>query len=964
MSDQDNVDLIEGNKDIRQFASALRGDTPWNIFCLALRNGIRSYIDAKNTSKDTLVSVDNVSVGHHARMLETIRFGLIHDNPAHLVFPGLKDSFVQMSAEFNCPRAFTVCMWVKIDEDTAIKGFLLCRCRCPTGGLDVILSERQTDGKWLVTMEGSSEGPNYSSAASNCEVKGSVYISHGKWHLLSIRHQSNFLKTAKVSFVVDGNLEFENELPYPFANSFVESQWLFGLRFKGLLASATLYPEEVSLSLLTLLYNKGPHMPSLIHGVVGTPQASFDTGHIILGTQIAKGISAIEACRIVPAFCITASHFVPLANLPQIPPGRQNVDRIEMTPRLVEDSSSEGNLLVPSMTGTCKMSIKDGINSTRGWAESWLTAGGCPLLLYLLREYVRAIPYSTDSDTKLLLVEDEPSVDFIMFVKQTICLLASLIESSAELKEQFIQIHGFHVVSSCLSQIDQKDTAISKELVDCCVELTLSLGLDALKGDGIAAALQGLLLDFRVWGDCNDSVKLYLLNSVANVVASTGDQLYSNVGLQRLLDIFRLHICPSVTSEVFENDESGKTIYSGLSVSMSTGSTNLKVDCANACSRLLSIAIDAGLSIMQKSISIAPFYHEAEMLYACLEETKNCLLAERILRVFSGLRTTAPSALLHTMIESRYAETTAIGLLTYPGFSAEIRRETVTNILWGLGEQLKHIPQQLSQMRKVASGMNGSKSRNFTGISGTGGKRSPANNDHSVLVEKGTFTRDSSNQQAQSRNLIRPIEKAWLITSMLAEVIGKAIKEGSWNDSSKSPSETVSEVLIAFSHDGPLGTVHAWLVLPMLPILFKYGRVRCSLRALMSMNVLIKTDDTQCVTLTSLPDRAWVRLFVSIALIGEKARQQALLKAVTAEEKKMKEGTVESNYVRDASDSGEDYAFVKEDGTQNGERDCSDNDNRSDITVDYSLVIGGRTSTQIPGEEGGGGGEINWTVEV
>lgn len=91
------------------------------------------------------------------------------------------------------------------------------------------------------------------------------------------------MKQPKVSFVVDGNLEFENELPYPFMSSSIESQWLFGLRFKGLLTSISLYNDEISLSLLTLLYNKGPHMFSLIHGVVGTPQASFDTGHIILG---------------------------------------------------------------------------------------------------------------------------------------------------------------------------------------------------------------------------------------------------------------------------------------------------------------------------------------------------------------------------------------------------------------------------------------------------------------------------------------------------------------------------------------------------------------------------------------------------------------------------------------------------------------------------------------------------------
>jgi Domain of unknown function (DUF4704) len=833
---------------LEHFALAMKGEKPWNTLCRALRNGVRSH--SQTDSSD-----DSVSVNHHARILEMIRFGLIHDNPAHIIFPGSKDSFIQMSAEFTCPRAYTVCIWLKIDEDTAMKGFLLCRCRCPTGGLDVILSERQTDGKWLVTMEGSADGPNFSSAASNFEVKGSVYISHGKWHLLSIRHQSSYTRGPKVSFVVDGNLEFENELPYPFLNvlnNLVESQWLFGLRFKGLLASATLYPQEVSFPLLSLLYNKGPHMHSLVHGVVGIPQASFDTGHVILGTQIAKGPSAQEACGTVPSFCITPNHFIPLSNLPQCPPGRQNVDLIEMTPRLMEDSSAEGNLLMPSMTGGCQISTKDGVNSSRGWAESWLTAGGCPLLLYLLQEYVRALPNPT-IPIVVKVPPDEPAIDFMTLIRQTVCLLATLIESSAELKEQFIQIHGFHVVSSCLSQIQGKNTLITKDIVDCCVELTLSLGLDALRGDGIAAALQGLLLDFRIWGDCGDGVKLYLLNSIANVVASTGDQLYSNVGLQRLLDIFRLHICTSNTEGISALEPSSEQ----QNADCLTGEpSDLKLECANACARLLFIAVDAGLTVIQKGIATTtPFYSEAEMLYACLEETSSCLLAERILRVLSSLRITAPAALLHAMVETRFAETTAIGLLTNPIHSTEVRRETVTNILWALGEQLKHIPQQLALSRRGNNG-SGSRGRSFIGKRGQPEIVPPASTAHDKIAHH----RETQWQLAQ-RTLIKPLERAWYITSMLAEVMGIAIKDGNWQGKgkdAKSTADTVSEVLIAFSHDGPLGTVHAWLVLPMLPILFTYGHFRCNLRALMSLNVLIKTDDTQSVALTALPDRAWV----------------------------------------------------------------------------------------------------------
>jgi hypothetical protein len=36
--------------------------------------------------------------------------------------------------------------------------------------------------------------------------------------------------------------------------------------------------------------------------------------------------------------------------------------------------------------------------------------------------------------------------------------------------------------------------------VEACIDLVKSLGMDSKKGDGLAAALQGLLFDFRLWG--------------------------------------------------------------------------------------------------------------------------------------------------------------------------------------------------------------------------------------------------------------------------------------------------------------------------------------------------------------------------------------------------------------------------------------------------------------------------------
>ena len=591
----------------------------WNDFCRAWRNGIR--LQQQHHRGEGSRRKDNVNctiaIVHHADMIETIKTSLHQDGPPHIIFPGLKDSFVQLAVEYPCPRAYTLCMWIKVDETNG-NGFLLCRCRCPTGGLDIQLSDRQSDGRWKVIMKGSSVEE---SSASNerAEAVGSVYMTSGRWHLVSIRH--SFMRCSKISFVVDGNLEFENEVMYPFHISPVESQWVFGLGLKGQISSVSLYCEDVPLAMLSLLHSKGPHTASLIHGVIRTPQSSFDSGHMTLGTQISKGPSASKACRLVPTFCITAAHFLPLANLPQIPPGRPNVDHIEMVSRVIEDSPNvDGNTLVPSMTGACQLSVIDGVDSTMSRADTWLAAGGSMLLILMLQEYVKAINMryhsgprgnsnsnvmtSSSSNLSSSLSQSQQQhqqgEDLTSLLHKSMSLLATLLESSADLKEQFIQIHGFHVIGSILAQLFHKRRTITNETVDCCVELCLSLGTDATKGDGIAAALQGLLFDYRVWGDASDTVKLYLLNGVSNVVGSNSEQLFRCIGLQRLLDVFRLYISPSTLTLSSPTGSKGYSLSAAGDGEHMDGKEAMQVhvECTNVCAKLIASVVEAGKSIV------------------------------------------------------------------------------------------------------------------------------------------------------------------------------------------------------------------------------------------------------------------------------------------------------------------------------------------------------------------------------
>ena len=105
---------------------------------------------------------------------------------------------------------------------------------------------------------------------------------------------------------------------------------------------------------------------------------------------------------------------------------------------------------------------------------------------------------------------------------------------------------------------------------------------------------------------------------------------------------------------------------------------------------------------------------------------------------------------------------------------------------------------------------------------------------------------------------------------------GHGTVNNSQSDEADSQINVVQEVLEIFAHDGPLTHISAWLILPLLPVLMAHTSPRSMQRALMSLDVLVKTDDSQNAALTALPDRTWIRLLAAIALLGEQTRQKAL----------------------------------------------------------------------------------------
>lgn len=695
-----------------------------------------------------------------------------------------------------------------------------------------MVTERQ-GSRWLLSLR-TNKGPGSTEKDETRNLF--IDLQPGRWHLLSIQHSaaSSVLTKAKVRIQVDNtrvsngstrsdedeDRPFSHTLSYPFASSGVtqtESSWKFGVGFKGKLSSVALYPDELSPEHLEQIYLQTPHFPHHVRGI-SFPQSSFDTGHAQLGSLYSKAVP------LLPAFCLTPLHLLVNACLPYAPVGRFNAEHIDMT------QSTEGpRLLIPILSGETR--VIDGSKVL----DAWRGAGGVYLVLFLLWDIC------TTSDANWAVDSQTPVLN----------LLAALIRSSPDFKDQFLQLHGFHIVGHCLAQLSAHHRRqITSSLVDACTELTSSLGPDASKGDGIASALQGLLLNFaHVWGDTCLSVKKRLLESTVTLVRNSGDDLLRSIGVQPLVDIMHVYICGDVDS---------------------ASNAAISREATVAGFELVSITLDAAIRRAKESKS--KLLRDPTHLLLCLDACKSSsLLAENIFLTLWSVRSALPAVLLQALVDHSYAETTAVILLTQKGMSMKVRNEALTLLLWNLYENLRQIPVDLVQLRNAHT-----QSLNHTTQSNMG----------TVQARKSTFLfgehqafgteRPGISRQvvplensSHAKTIVKPLEKAWVNAIMIAESIELSIKSGAWG-----ANPSFDDLVGVFAHDGPLGSVNAAIVLPLLhPFLMCQ---RCSLAAcqkiLMSVNVALKMDECQTEAIGTLEDRLWCSHFIRLACIGETHR--------------------------------------------------------------------------------------------
>ncbi|KAJ1415180.1 hypothetical protein B484DRAFT_434793, partial [Ochromonadaceae sp. CCMP2298] len=829
----------------------------------------------------------------HAQVLTALDLLVRQSDPPHVLLPGAKDSYLQVS---NVPlsRCYTLCVWVKLSSVQNMKGFLLFRCRSQDSVVDAIVS----------TQEGRTELILRSSCEKNQqrdEVRCPLNISPDAWHLVTVKHVAQRGAPDSVVVWVDQRVETQADLFYPPSQG--EALWVLGLGMTGKLGAVALYPEDLGAATVSLIHSLGPHTTSLLQGP-RCPQSSFDTGHLILGTLTAKGALASRLCRLTPLFCVSAVHLPPPSQTqsqsphqptPLVTPGYLFPDHIDLQPRTYEHDEP----LLCSLTGTAVVDLSS------GGLDVWPEAGGVALLLYLFWIYCDVwgdsgrggggSGGSTGSglavDTSNTLISDTtpstttptptPPTHALSALRCLNTLLSQLLGASNDLKEQFVQLHGFHVLGSCLALLPaQVQVLMDTDLVDQLFDLVAAMGADATRGDGITAALQGLLFDFRVWGGLSVGVLCHYLQRLSGLLLESGALLYKSVGVQRLLDIFRLHVAGKIPSRVVAAAGDG----------VLGAEEGAAVECADCMHRLLIVCMEAAHAFAGKNkVSLAP---EAEALLRCAEESHSSIVAERALRLVGHLRLTSPRSLAAALHSVRFTDTMIVPLLTRGGFSAEVRSSALCNLFWLLGGELRPIPPHVVELRKALHlllvGGRGESARIRSLVAqinevahgaveqGLWGEVGP-----SVLI--GPHSQSSpSHSSAHSPSAHSPSAQSQCADSLQAQaetetgaetgagwVLGAAAGSGSLSGTGSASQLSVGQVtslVRVITHAGPYD---AWMLLSILPGLLSRTSLECCQAVLMNVHVLFKTDESQSEALACLPTASWVKLFLALAAMGE-----------------------------------------------------------------------------------------------
>lgn len=783
--------------------------------------GLAKLIDVGRDSK--YLSSDNL-----VRLGTELAYIVKNDKPPSIMLPGERQSYVQLPAIYmSCPQAFTLTMWMQFSVIPQPTDVLLFRGRTTSGGIEAVLSNFENNS-CLIVIRSYVERSN--SVKERQEVQGKLSIKTDQFHLLSFSHSFG-AETASFTVCVDGNVAMEKELLYPFSSN-SEGQWTFCVGLKGNLSSVCLYPSEISFPMLQLFYECGPFTTSLDEGV-SVPQESYDSGLSVLGSRLSKGHDALVACSISPIFCFTASHFAPTTLLPITSVGRVKPEHIEMVSQFDEIDSSK----IPITTGACRIQLNN------SWIQQWIAIGGTSVILYLISKFCQFCSIKASPDVGR----------FQSLFMCYLSLLGAFIEHSADLKDLFIQEHGFHVLSAAIQKVDGYAKTLDPFFVEKLFEFVSYFKSDMHSGDCICAALQGIILDFRLWAKTSFLTRERLLTSTSDLISENSQAIYDCIGVQRILDIIRFH---AVNGEDPEWEVVDTNIFSDVFAPTKNIPNQNIVRIMDACQRILSITLDASIRTTHDAkLNSSPDI--AAVIY-CLESSTSSDVVERLIRILTNLRYSSPKLLRTALKETRFTEVSILHLLCDKSlkFSTEVRRGALINFLWALQEQLGKIPGELSSRKAIFSYLySKSRSRN---------------------LETSRRFRDGLNVIKQ---IMPSVDYVWLTINMVSDEMKNSMNDIGWVYSQPAHADLlvsddivvtpVDDVLDILTTDGLLGSIESMLIIPLLNALLPRASLPFCEKTLHSLSFALKQNETHCSLISLLPDTEWIKKMLTLIVLAE-----------------------------------------------------------------------------------------------
>ena len=474
------------------------------------------------------------------------------------------------------------------------------------------------------------------------------------------------------------------------------------------------------------------------------------------------------------------------------------------------------------------------------WSECWWFCGSGTLVLDLI--WYTCTKGPLDPSASLSITKSN--------LISLISLLAAVVRSSPNHRESFIQGHGFHLLSMDLEELADRvrsleisdetdilpvDAIFNNSLVDKCFDVLTSLGMDGHQGDGMIAALQGLLLNFKLWVIASEDTLDYLFTRTAAVVfADSGMELFKNIGIQRVIDLLRVYIAPNVPELCLPatfKPSYQRVVSSGL--------------------RLLHLTLEASFNTLHPADDADMF--GIDLLLSTLDDSLHMLLVEGILQMLNEMRFNLPAQLQRALKLANFLEVGCVILLCRTDLSLVARRLITLLILWHFNETTKNVPFELNKLRYKCLLLY-----NAALI-----PPSAAN------TRKAKYRLNMDGSIERFKPLLEIIGRNWYLAKMLSECVQWSMEEYISRDSAQSITKVSDEILEILNEDGTLGRLPVWLVLPFLAALLPTSSPLLAQQILMSASVHLKTDEgVQCEVFCSLEDWSWVDLLVDIALFG------------------------------------------------------------------------------------------------